>query len=395
MSRGLMDSTNPGLIFTRDREAAKIIQQSLQKSSGLQASVVHTDVIGALADAASLSSAGFIVVDVSGVDNANAQFRSLVDVLPPSTPVVVIGDTNDIRLYRDLRNAGAAEYFVRPLVGDLITGTLNRILFGEQANGNARQGKLIHFIGVRGGSGVTSIAIRTARMLSDDPPRPVFLMDLNLRSSDMAMQMDLQPNGAIYEALDNSDRIDDLFLERTLTPVSENLDLMSTLDPLNQPVRMAEASLLTLFTKLADRYRYLITEVPTISVAGLNQVLRLGSTVVLVSDGRMASARDVARWRALLSSVLNGVTLVHVMNRFDTPEALPLAEFAKLAGAMPDICIPYHREVAEASLIGMRHSDGHSALDAGLEPLVAMISGTTRKQAGKQRTLLDKLLRRS
>ena len=34
-----------------------------------------------------------------------------------------------------------------------------------------------------------------------NPPRPVFLMDLNLRSSDMAMQVNLQPNGAIYEAL--------------------------------------------------------------------------------------------------------------------------------------------------------------------------------------------------
>lgn len=328
------------------------------------------------------------------MDNPLDQFRALVDILPPSTPVVVIGDVNDIRLYRDLQAAGAAEYFFRPLVGDLITGTLNRILFGKQAQAGSRQGKLIHFIGVRGGAGVTSIAIRTARMLSDDPPRPVFLMDLNLRSSDMAMQLDLQPNSAIYEALDNADRIDDLFLERTLTRVSENLDLMSTLDPLNKPVRLAEESLLKLFTRLASRYRYLVTEVPTNSVAGLNQVLRLGSTVVLVSDGRMASARDVARWRALLSSVLNGVTLVHVLNRFDMPDALPVDQFAKLAGGMPDICIPYHRDTAGASLMGMAQAGGYSQLDAGLESLVSMISGTTRAAVQTPRSMLARLLRR-
>ena len=394
MSRGLIDTVNAGLVFTRDREAAKIIRQSLDKTSGLRASFVNADITGALKDPTQCSAAGFLVVDISGVDSPLDQFRALVDILPPSTPVVVIGDINDIRLYRDLQSAGAAEYFFRPLVGDLITGTLNRILFGKQAQTGSRQGKLIHFIGVRGGAGVTSIAIRTARMLSDAPPRPVFLMDLNLRSSDMAMQLDLQPNSAIYEALDNADRIDDLFLERTLTRVSENLDLMSTLDPLNKPVRLAEESVLKLFTRLASRYRYLVTEVPTNSVAGLNQVLRLGSTVVLVSDGRMASARDVARWRALLSSVLNGVTLVHVLNRFDMPDALPVDQFARLAGGMPDICIPYHRDTAGASLMGMSASGGYSQLDAGLESLVSMISGTTRVAAQTPRTMLARLLRR-
>lgn len=394
MSRGLIDTVNAGLVFTRDQEAAKIIRQSLEKTSGLRASFINADIAGARKDPAQCSAAGFLVVDISGVDNPLDQFRALVDILPPSTPVVVIGDVNDIRLYRDLQAAGAAEYFFRPLVGDLITGTLNRILFGKQAQASSRQGKLIHFIGVRGGAGVTSIAIRTARMLSDDPPRPVFLMDLNLRSSDMAMQLDLQPNSAIYEALDNADRIDDLFLERTLTRVSENLDLMSTLDPLNKPVRLAEESLLKLFTRLASRYRYLVTEVPTNSVAGLNQVLRLGSTVVLVSDGRMASARDVARWRALLSSVLNGVTLVHVLNRFDMPDALPVDQFAKLAGGMPDICIPYHRDTAGASLMGMAQAGGYSQLDAGLESLVSMISGTTRAAVQTPRSMLARLLRR-
>ncbi|MEN9718883.1 MAG: hypothetical protein RIQ99_1761, partial [Pseudomonadota bacterium] len=217
----------------------------------------------------------------------------------------------------------------------------------------------------------------------------------NLRSSDMAMQVNLQPNGAVYEALDNADRIDDLFLERTLSKVTDNLDLMSTLDPLNKPIRLGEAPLLTLFSKLANRYRYLVTEVPTTSVSGLNQLLRLGSTVVLVSDGRMASARDVARWRALLSSILNGVTLVHVVNRFDLPDALPLDQFAKLAGGMPDLCIPYSKQVAEASVLGAAGDEGFEHLDAGLEPLIAMISGTARTRQTGRASLLDRLLRRT
>ncbi len=394
MSRGTLDVINPGVVFSRDPQAIRIIQQSLEKSSSLRATFVDQDIDGAMKNPAALSSAGFVILDISGVDDPLTGFNSIVDVLPPSIPVVVIGDTNDIRLYRSLRNAGAAEYFFRPLVGDLIAGTLNRMLLDTQVRSNPRQGKLIHFIGVRGGAGVTSIAVRTARLLSDYPPRPVFLMDLNLRSSDMAMQVNLQPNAAVYEALDNADRIDDLFLERTLAKVTDNLDLMSTLNPINKPIKLAEASLLTLFGKLAERYRYLVAEVPTASVSGLNQVLRLGSTIVLVSDGRMASARDVARWRELLASVVSGVTLVHVLNRSDQPDALPLDQFARLAGAMPDITIPYSRRMAESSLLGLSGNDGFEDIDGALGPLVAMIAGSAATPGFERRSWLDRIMRR-
>lgn len=394
MSRGRMDTVNPGVVFTSDQQAVRIISQSLEKSSSLRARFIPKDITGAARDPAALTDAGFVILDISQVEEPLAIFNSIVDTLPPSIPVIVIGDVNDIRLYRALRDAGAAEYFFRPLVGDLIAGTLNRLLSANSVKSNPRQGKLIHFIGVRGGCGVTSIAMRTARLLSDYPPRPVFLMDLNLRNSDMAMQANLQPNSAMYEALDNPDRVDDLFLERTLAKVTDNLDLMSTLDPLNKPVNLAETSLLALFRKLAERYRYLVAEVPPGAVTSLNQVLRLASTIVLVSDGRMASARDVARWRETLSSMISGLTLVHVLNRHNQPDALPLDQFALLAGGMPDITLSYSKRMAEASLLGVNGQEGFEDLDAALAPLVSMIAGSAGSLTGERRSLLDRILRR-
>ena len=393
MSRGRLDVVNPGVVFTRDPQAAGIIRQALDKTSSLRATFVEQDINGAMKNPATLSNAGFVILDISQVEDPLASFAGVIDVLPPSIPVVVIGDTNDIRLYRSLRNGGAAEYFFRPLVGDLIAGTLNKILLDTQAKSNPRQGKLIHFIGVRGGTGVTSITMRTAKLLSDYPPRPVFLMDLNMLSSDMALQFNLQPSTAVFEALDNADRIDDLFLERTLTKVSDNLDLMSTLNPLNKAIQLAEASLLTFLGKMAERYRYLVAEVPASSVVELNQVLRLGSTIVLVSDARMAAARDVARWRALLGSVAAGITLIHVLNRCDQPDAMPLDQFARLAGGAPDIIIPYSRRMAEASQLGLSGREGFEDIDKALAPLVAMVAGSAGGP-GEQRSWLDRILRR-
>jgi len=389
-----IQKTVSGLVFTTDAEAAQTIKQSLLKISGIRASTVKASVADAIKDYSALTTAGFIVVDVSGEADPVERISALVELLPPSTPVIAIGDTNDIRLYRALQNAGASEYFFRPLVSDLIAGTIDRLLSGTEQPSGARTGKAIHFIGVRGGCGVTSIAVRTAQMLSEYPPRPVFLMDLNLRSSDMAMQLDLQPNGAVYEALNNVDRIDDLLLDRTLTKVSANLALMSTLDPLNQPVRLTEESLITLFGKLANRYRYLITEIPNNGITGLSQLLRLGSTVVLVSDGRMASARDVARWRALFSTMLDGYTLVHVLNKSDAPDALPTDQFARLADGAPDIIIPFDAEFAQWSLMGMTQRSAPGLVDVGLEPLIAKISGIASSPRASSRSIFSKLFRK-
>ena len=394
MTSGSIERTVSGLVFTTDLEAAETIQQSLLKISGMHAATINASIAGAFKNPSILAAAGFIVADVSGEADPVERMSALVELLPPSTPVIAIGDTNDIRLYRALQVAGASEYFFRPLVSDLIAAAIDRLISGTELLAGPRTGKVIHFIGVRGGCGATSIAIRTAQMLSEYPPRPVFLMDLNMRSSDMAMQLDLQPNGAVYEALNNVDRIDDLFLNRTLTKVSPNLALISTFDPLNKPVRLTEDSLLTLFGTLAARYRYLVTEMPNNGISGLSQLLRLGSTVVLVSDGRMSSARDVARWRALFSTMLDGYTLVHVLNKSGAPDALPIEQFSQLADGTPDIVIPFDEEFARWSLMGMTQPNAQGSVEASLEPLIARISGITRTPKASSRSIFARLFRK-
>ena len=386
--------TSNGLVFTNDVDVARTVQQSLSRTAGLLAETIKASASEAGRYHAQLAAARFVVVDIAGEADPVTPFRALVDVLPPSTPVIAIGEVNDIRLYRRLLEAGAAEYFFRPLVSDLIATTLNRLAAGGKPLASAREGKAIHFIGVRGGSGVTSVAIRAAQLLSENPPRPVFLMDLNLRSSDMAMQLDLQPSGAVYGALGEADRIDDLFLERTLTKVSANLDLMSTLDPLEQPVRISEDALLTLFGKLASRYRYLVSEMPVSAISGLGKFLRIGSIVVLVSDGRMSSARDLARWRALISNSPSAPSIVHILNKSNTPDALPEDQFIRIAGAEPGIVIPYDAGFARASLMGMMREEGLEFLDEALQPLVSMISGTQGVRRAPAASFLRKLLRR-
>jgi pilus assembly protein CpaE len=362
-------------VFCRDAEALDTIRQALAAFPEIESSFSSQGIRAAIKDVARIADCRLLIVDLVDEDDPLLAFRELSELVSPATAIIVLGRNNDIRLYRTLKQAGAAEYFFTPLVRDLLTQTIRDAGFGKANTTNPRAAKLLFFLGVRGGCGVTTLALRTAALLSRSPPRPVFLMDLNLRYSDMALQLDLPPNGAVYEALDNADSIDELFLERTLTHVTPTLDMMTTLDPLDRPVRLEEEALLTLFGKLGQRYRYIMAEVPPMGVMSMRNVISMPCTFVLVSDGRMSSARDVARWRAWFGEMGEGRTLLHVLNQYNAPKSLPLDQITELAGAEPDIVIPYSRDAEANSVYGLRDDSLFKELDAGLAPLISVLSG--------------------
>src|SRR5271168_3810466 len=70
---------------------------------------------GVSAAAAYLKAAGppsFLVVDVSDSDDPVADVAGLLSLCGQPTPLLAIGLVNDVRLYRSLRDAGAADYLV-------------------------------------------------------------------------------------------------------------------------------------------------------------------------------------------------------------------------------------------------------------------------------------------
>ena len=129
--------------------------------------------------------------------------RNLAEVCEPGTGVIVIGDTNDIRLYRELKQVGVVEYYFKPLVSTLISATANGILTGSVEQRGSRTGKLIIVVGVRAGVGATMIAACTAWHLAEIHQRRVALLDLDLYFGDAALQLDSTPTHAVsYTHLD-------------------------------------------------------------------------------------------------------------------------------------------------------------------------------------------------
>lgn len=380
------------LIYTRDKEAEEVIRAAL---GGLvpSAEFVSGTVDTAVEQLAERASPRLLFVDVTGSAEPVAQINSLGHVCEPGTAVIVIGDTNDIRLYRDLRRAGVVEYYFKPLVARLVTLTASAVLSGDpEKQAEARTGRLVFVLGVRGGAGATTIATSVAWNLAERLKRRVALVDLDLYAGDAALQLDAAPTHALHEALEHPERVDDLFLDRATIHVTERLSLLSSLEKLSEFTIPKDEAVLPLLEKLINRHRYVIVDAPPAPASLLPRMLALPSVCLFVSDASLVSARDVLRWREVIGSSGPERQILHILNKNGSHGSLPMDEFVRAAGQAPDITIPYDRDIGVASNVGVRGVQKCATLQHGLLPLFRLVAG---EAALERRSFLHRLLRRA
>ncbi|PNG27145.1 AAA family ATPase [Methylocella silvestris] len=375
-------------IFVSDLDSEGVIRQALDDLGVNDAEFVAGDVVTAAAALATQTSPKLLIVDISGVADPVLRIDELAERCEPDVGVVVIGDRNDIILYRNLRNAGVVEYFFKPLVRDVVKRICNNVLTGDDKRATPRTAKLIFVLGLRGGVGATTIAANAAWYLAEIRQRWVMLVDLDLYSGDAALQLDAAPSHALREAFEKPERVDKLFIERGRIHAAERLDLLASLESLGEPFAISEDAVLSLLTKLQQRYRFVFVDLPVSLAIGLNRVLHQPSACLLVSDGSLASAREVARWRVQIGANTPERRTLLIVNMSGAPGSLPEAEFIRAAGQSPDITIPYDREIAVASSLGIKATQKCASLNQGIVRLLHDLMG---EPAQAPRSILSRI----
>ena len=372
---GIPTATPRAMVYVRDPGSEGIVRQALADLGVDGTSFSTGGVEAAIAALAQRESPRLLVVDISGTDDPVARVHDLAQLCEPTTGVVVIGDTNDVVLYRNLKHAGIVEYFFKPLVSSLVGTTFGYILNGSGSPAAPHTGKLVVIMGMRGGAGATSVATAAAWHLAEVSHRHVLLLDLDLTAGDMALQLDQVPNHTLSEALQQPQRVDDMFIDRGVLHVTAHLDLLASLEPLEPSSPFTEASLLLLLDNLLSRYRYVFIDLPAALAPQFPRLLQLPGVTILICDPSLVAARDVARWREKIGPNTASRSTVHILNKAGAYGSLPTEEFARAAGHTPDLMVPYEREIAAASLEGAKGLNKHGGLIRALGPALQNITG--------------------
>lgn len=269
------------------------------------------------------------------------------------TKVMVIGATNDIKLYRELVKLGVSEYLVAPFK----TLGLIRTIAGLYADPDQPfYGKMISVIGARGGVGASTIAHNLAWTLAERIHSSTTLVDLDLSFGTTALDFNQDPNSGIADALVSPERADDSVLDRLLTRATERLGVYLAPATLDREYDLGAQNYELVLERVRRGAPFVVVDLPHIWSAWVRQTLLASDEVVLVCTPDLASLRNGKNLYDLVRNARPNDTPPRViLNMVGAPKRpeVPLKEFSDALGVAPAIVLPY-----DAALFGTAANNG-------------------------------------
>lgn len=319
------------------------------------------------------------IVDVSGIAEAPAELDNLARVCPPDLKMLVIGENTDIGFYRLLINElGVAEYMHKPLTRDGVQRLLLPHITQRIAEAPAGRGAhVVAICGARGGVGTTTVAVSTALELERLAKGHVALLDLHLQGGAAALMLSARPGPGLRIALEDPERADALFLERTAITVAPRVRLIGAEEPFEATPAVTDAGVARVLDLLRQKFNYVLVDLPSPPPPAMRQVLALARQVVVVLGPDLASVRDARNVRSMVKALTGSDRVVTVLNRAQSKGGLTLKLVEKGLGTPPDIVVPnLGPSMLEAFNLGAPALQRVPALSKHLAPLLREISGT-------------------
>jgi pilus assembly protein CpaE len=347
-----------------------------------------------------------LFVDLSESGDPLNDINSLAEVCEPGTVVIASGQVNDVRLYRDLLASGIQDYLLKPLNIDTVRdalATAQAVFHAPKSDQlDDRPHVMVTVIGTRGGVGATSIVTSLAYLTSKDK-RQTALLDLDVHFGTGALCMDLEPGRGLTDAVENPSRIDGLFIERAMVRASATLAILSAEAPINQPMLTDGAAYFQLEEELRAAFECTFVDLPRAMLVQFPHLVLDASTVVLITEFTLASARDTIRILSWLKSNAPQSQVVIVGNKVQ-PGIVEIArkDFEHSIERPVDIILPYDARVtSQAAKLGktVAESGKSSKLGQALTQLGILVAqrlpgedGAARPAAKGDGSLITKLL---
>lgn len=271
-----------------------------------------------------MSAPQILVVDIGGDSRPLQSLLDLCDVIEPSIGVLVIGDVDDLDLYRAInRRIGAVDYILKPLTREMVARYFASLITNQAPTGDStRGGRVIAITGARGGVGASTIASALAWFLGVDSNRHTLLLDTDPFIGAAEDQFGLRFEPALRDLLERAGTLEPQKLADAAKPVRNRLfALGSPPDPGCEPSEVAGA-VPRIVEALRVRFNFIVIDLPFLPTRTHRAFLELTHHRVIVTEPSVAGLRDTLRLLALPNSPGQPQRPTILLNREGRPGGL-------------------------------------------------------------------------
>ncbi|MGI9463568.1 MAG: hypothetical protein ACR2OM_06495, partial [Aestuariivirgaceae bacterium] len=207
-----------------------------------------------------------IVVELDTIEERELQnLDQLMSNRPGDTPVVVISPSIDEEMVRLFLRLRVADWLRKPASPQELVQVCRRVVPAKDGS-TGQKTKCFSFFGAHGGAGVTTLAVNSALLLSENRRKgaapSTCLVDLDFSTGMCSEYLDISTGLNLAEIMPDPDRLDGQLLGVMLAQYSQNLSLLATRGELGEFDTIDPSIIAKLLDLAAQRFSNIVIDMP-------------------------------------------------------------------------------------------------------------------------------------
>jgi len=367
-----------GVFCESDSVSATLAQAFADRRMGrVKATISEGGIDSAISKYSEAPPPNLIVIESrAGRDSLLAKLEALAAECVSGTRVIVIGNVNDVSLYRELIDRGVDEYVVTPFMPADFIACVARVYRGAEAKS---LGKITAFIGARGGVGSSTVAHHMAAVISELYEQDIYLVDFDLPLGTVNLDFNIDASTGTVEFLDAGDKADHVLLDRLSSKRGERLHILSAPSSFERAYDPSPESCEHFVETARLGAGHVILDLPCLWADWARRLLVAADTIVITAVPDLTSMRNAKRMAEFLARARpNDPKPLLIMNQLGVPKRpeIKTEEFVTAVG------LPAAAELRfESQIFGKAANNGQTIFETAPKSLPAKTFRTLASSA--------------
>jgi pilus assembly protein CpaE len=247
---------------------------------------------------------------------------------------------NSIRL-------GIADVLPTPISHDELIQAIKRVEgISRASKPTEKKGKVIAFVGAKGGVGTTFLACNFAYILAGVHERKVTLLDLDLQFGDALLYLsDIQAPNTLADLVGDISRLDSSLLESSMVNILPNFGVLASSEDAERSEEIKAEHIDALLTLAKSQFDYIILDIGRTLNATSVKALDHSNFIFLVMQTTLPCIRSAKRLISIFKSLgYNKDKVKLIINRYDKGSDIQIKDVELTSGMEVFAMVPnsYH-----------------------------------------------------
>ena len=213
----------------------------------------------------------------------------LADVCDAATRVIVLGQANDIMLYRELIRFGVSDYLILPTSPQSLVNSITELFASD---GAAPIGRTVGFVSAKGGAGGSTLAHNVSWAISQATRQNVLVVDMDLPFGTAGLNFNQDPPHGLGDAVFGGEKVDSVMLDRLMAKAAAHINLLAAPGTLDRTYDFDERAFEQIIELCQKTMPVVVLDIPHSWNGWVQHTLGAIDEIVIVAEPDLANLRN-------------------------------------------------------------------------------------------------------